>query len=147
MYTPQQWIGILRSVRNKKPYSVVEVSQGMVFDYQNHLSGFFKKSVMHNGQRLRVRDARVFEYSVDHPSELWVKYSLNENDTWHKFSIMKKGSSYVSFPIEPAYLSPLPISPEKVHDIKKLVYKYVPHEFRQFYDELIALNTSESDSL
>ena len=66
--------------RKKKPYTVIEVNQEMVFDYQAHLSGFFKKSVTHKGQTLRVRDARVFEYSVDHPDEVWVKYSLNESD-------------------------------------------------------------------
>ena len=143
VYTPQQWMDIVRSVRKRNPYNVVEVEQSMIYDFQSHFSTFFKKTVTNKGERMRIRDARQFEYSQDHPQEVWVKYSLREDDLWHKFTIEKRGPT---FPTELAYSSLLPLSQEKVDDIKKLVFKYVPREFRGFYDAIISENIPETDS-
>ena len=92
---------------------------------------------------MRIRDARLFEYSQDHPQKVWIKYSISEDDSWHKFNIHKKRSPCPTFPTELAYL---PLSQEKIDDVKKLVFKYVPHKFRDFYDDLISVNIPETDS-
>lgn len=145
VYTPQQWMDIVRSARKKKPYNVVEVNQSMILNFQLHFSQFFKKTVTNRGERMRIREARLFEYSQDHPQEVWVKYSLCEEDEWHKFRIEKRGAC-PTFPTELAYSALLPLTQEKVDDVKKLVYKYVPREFREFYDHLISVNLPETDS-
>ena len=95
---------------------------------------------------MMIREARVFEYSHDHANEVWVKYSLNEEDAWHKFNIEKRACANPTLPTDLAYSGLLPLSPEKLDDIKKVVYKYVPHEFRQFYDDLISAGIPETDS-
>jgi hypothetical protein len=65
----------------------VEVEQSLIRDFQTHFKAFFKRSVTCKGEKMRVREARVFEFSQNHPNEVWVKYSLNEQDQWHKFVI------------------------------------------------------------
>ena len=145
IYTPQQWMEVIRSAKKTKPYVVEEVEQSMIYDFQSHLAPCFKKTVTSKKERMRVRDARIFEYSYDHPTQVWVKYSLTDQDEWHKFTIEKKRSTGPTFPTEPAYSQLLPLSSEKVDDVKKVVYKYVPRECRQFYDDIIAASV-ESDS-
>ena len=65
--TPQQWMDILRSARKRNPYNVVEVEQSMIYDFQSHFSTFCKKTVTNIGERMRIRDAKQFEYSQDYP--------------------------------------------------------------------------------
>ena len=137
---------VIRSAKKTKPYLVVEVEQSMIYDFQSHLAPCFKKTVTSNKERMRVHDARIFEYSHDHPNQVWVKYSLTDQDEWHKFTIEKKRSAGPTFPTEPAYSHLLPLSSEKVDDVKKVVYKYVPRECRQFYDDIIAASIESESS-
>ena len=146
IYTPRQWMDIVRSARKRKPYEVVEVQQSLIYEFQSHFTQFFKKTVTCKGERMMIREARVFEYSHDHANEVWVKYSLNEEDAWHKFNIEKRACANLTLPTDLAYSGLLPLSPEKLDDIKNVVYKYVPHEFRQFYDDLISASIPETDS-
>ncbi len=146
LYIPEHWIDVIRSARKSKPFAVVPVSQDTVFDFQSHLAQFFKRTVSSHGERLKIRDARVFEYSINHPNELWVKYSLATGSTWHKFVIEKKNSPVPSLPVQPVYSSILPINPNKVDDLKRIVYKFVPREFRYFYDGIIHCNVSSPGS-
>ena len=44
-----------------------------------------------------------------------MKYSLTEEDTWHKFSIEKKRSACPTFPTELAYSALLPLSQEMAY--------------------------------
>ena len=142
LYIPDHWIDVIRSARKVKPFTVVPVSQELVYDFQSHLMPFFKKSV----PRMRVHDVRVFEYALSHQNEVWVKYSLAAADEWHRFIVEKKKSPGPSFPIAPCYSGILPINPNKVDDLKKIVYKFVPREFRTFYDEIIEENVAGASS-
>ena len=75
------------------------------------------------------------------------KYSLSDEASWHKFALEKKSfSGGVTFPSEPAYPSTLEINSSKVDDLKKIVYRFIPREFREFYDSVISANTEESAS-
>ena len=45
LYLPNDWIDVIRSAKKVKPFTVVPVSQGFVYDFQSHLKPCFKKSV------------------------------------------------------------------------------------------------------
>ena len=70
-----------------------------------------------------------------------------END-WHKFPLEKKGVSKdnITFSSTPAYQGGVAINSAKVDDLKKIVYKFVPQEFRDFYNAIICDNILESTS-
>ena len=146
IYTPEHWMEVIRSARKSKPFAVVAVSQDDVFDFQAQLAPFFKKTVTCSTEKMRVRDARVFEYAQSHVNEVWVKYSLSANSDWHKFAIEKRKSPTLSLPFVPAYSSPLELSPNKIDNLKKVVYRFVPREFRAFYDEIIEANVESNGS-
>lgn len=96
-----------------------------------------------------MKNARVFEYSKTHPSQVWVKYG-GEDEQWAKFNLEKKGAT-PTFPTELKYKKLLAVKLTKVADVKKLVEKYVPMEHRSFYDgmygnEEASSETDESDN-
>ena len=107
---------------------------------QDSVQAHLAKTIICGTERLRVRDARVFEYPQSHVNELWVKYSLSPNSVWHKFVIKVKKSVVLSLPSIPAYSSLLELSPNKMDDLNKVVYRFVPCKFRIFYDETIEAN-------
>lgn len=148
IYTPEQWYEVIKSARRRKPFTVTPVSQGIVKDYVTHLAPFFKKSVRSGKQPLGIQKARVLEYADTHPSQVWVKYG-GEDEQWVKFELEKKGAA-PTLPSEPKYTNPLPVKPTKVADVRKLVNKYVPTQYRSFYDAMygddeVSSETDESE--
>lgn len=117
----------------------------MVYAYQSHFSKFLKKTVTKKGEKMKIQGGMLFEYSSEHPKEVWIKYSLFEKN-WHKFALGKKGAPKITFPSEPANSAPVMLNSAKVDDLKKIVYKFVPRDCRGFYDAIISENTVESTS-
>ena len=148
VYTPEQWHDVIRSARRRNPFTVTPVSQNMVKEYSLHFTPHFKKSVRSGKQPQSMQKARVFEYSETHASQVWVKYG-GEDEQWSKFDLEKKGAA-PTLPFEPRYKKYLPVKPKKVADVQKLVDKYVPMEYRSFYDAMdanedVSSETEESD--
>ena len=80
---------------------------------------------------------------------MWVKYGA-EDETWSKFELEKRRVPVRSLPTVQKYSSPLPVKQSKVNDVRKLVMKYVPPEYRFFYESIkgndeVSSETEESD--
>lgn len=151
IYTPSQWIDMIKTARRDHPFEVIEVNQGMFFDFHKHLSTFLKKTVQQKKEKLKIRDVRVFEYSEEHIDEVWAKYYDDVQDEWHKFTVEKKktkktSSTILSLLSEPSSHGILPLTQSKVDDLKKIIFKYVPRESRSFYDEIIQVCVDSSDN-
>ena len=87
----------MKLAKKKKPFSVVSVSRDIIYDYQTHLSSYLKKTVTHRGEKMRIREGMLFEYTQTHPTEVWIKYSLSADAQWHRFPLEKKSlSDYLS---------------------------------------------------
>lgn len=147
MYLPEHWFDVIRSAKKTKPFNVVPVTREMIHDHQTHFLSFLKKMCTYKKERMSIREGMLFEYSHSHPKEVWIKYSLMEND-WHKFPLEKKGISKdnITFSSTLAYQGGVAIDSAKVDDLKKIVYKFVPREFRDFYNAIISDNILESTS-
>ena len=143
---PDHWHDIIRSAKKKQPFTVVPALRSMIFDYQTHFSSFLKKNIIHKGDKMKIREGMLFEYSSDHKEEVWILYSSSPEIEWHKFPLEKKKAGEIAFPTEPAYTVPLPISAPKVDDLKKIAYRFIPRELRSFYDVIISNYTTESSN-
>ena len=53
-------------------------SQDMVKGFGEHLAPLFKKSVTVRKRPFSVQRARILDYSSEHPTQLWVKYSTED---------------------------------------------------------------------
>lgn len=150
VYIPDQWFDVIKRARKRNPFSIVSVTQNMVMKYSDHLLSFFKKTVSVNKKAFSIQRSRVLDYSSDHPEELWVKYST-QDETWTKYKILRGKQINITLPTEFKYHAPLPLKPSKVEDINNLVKKYVPTEYQVFYslistDEHASSETDESET-
>ena len=142
---PEQWFDIILSSRINNKFEVVRTGQEFIFDFQRHLALFFKKNPKDGRDGLRLRDARVLEYSD--PKHVKVKYSMSSLECPRNFILDKPGSTVVpSLPSEPMYTTQLPIRAAKLKDLKNLSEKYLPQEYIGFYERLTSTATvCESD--
>ena len=102
VYVPKQWHGIIRSAKKSEYFTVIPVTREMIYDYQLHFSKFLKKSVTKKGEKkMKIQGGMLFEYSCEHLKEVWIKYSLFE-ENWHKFILEKKDAPKITFPSEHA---------------------------------------------
>ena len=122
IYTPSQWAEVIKQARQRKPFDVVEADQSMFLDFDAHFTPLFKKAVKKSGKSLNVQKARVLEYSADHASEVWVKYTLLDEEEWSKFPLLK-ARKVPSLPSssDTKYDGAIPVKKKKANDVKKIV--------------------------
>ena len=92
-----------------------------------------------------MRDTHMFEYSHEHPDEVWIKYSYSDVEDWSRFSIQKPRST-ITFPTQPITITPIPIKNTKLADLKKVVDKYVPPQYHPFYQSISSSHDSGNKS-
>ena len=147
VYTASQWMDIIQAACKRKPFRVIPADQSMFLNFGQHFAQLFKKTVKSSGKSLNIQKARTINYSADHIFEVWVKYTVSEEEQWSKFLLLKACAS-ASLP-PPSSTKYIPIKPNKVDDIKKIVEKYVPAEHESFYHSLltgaVSSETDESD--
>lgn len=143
LYVPEQWYDIILSSRVSNKFEVVRTSQEFIFDFQSHLATFFKKNPKDGKDGMKLRDARVLEYSD--PKHVKVKYSMSSLENPRKFILdMPRRTVVPSLPSEPMYNMPLPIKPSKLKDLQNLSKKYLPAEYKSFYECLTSTTTSDN---
>lgn len=45
IYTPSQWVDVIKQARQRKPFDVVEADQSMFLDFDVHFTPLFKKVI------------------------------------------------------------------------------------------------------
>ena len=141
---------VIKKARVRKPFEVVPCDKTTFLDWSGHFSPF-KKTIKNNAkQPLNIQSAQVLEYSSTHPTEVLVKY--NPDGEWHKFSILKRSVTPTLPRLATAqkYTEANPMKEKKLIDLKKIVEKYVPTEFKSYYESIMlpaeaSLETDVSD--
>ena len=84
---------------------------------------------------------------IDHPKEVWVRYTYSVKEQPRRVSFYKKRNQ-MSLDVAPPPLYcqyPIPIK-EKAEDLQKLVSEYVPPQYQPFYAEIpVTENDQSSD--
>ena len=82
---------------------------------------------------------KCLKYSTSDPLQVQVF----ENSQMHNEMrfVIEKSNMSVRMPLVPAYNKPVPIKPAKLKDLKTIVDKFVPAQFRAFYEQ--RFNTNE----
>ena len=103
---------------------------------QKVFSEIFKKTPKVIMKRsLEIRKVRILEYSSTHAAEVWVKYTMNDEEDWRKLSILKR-SAVPSLPVATEsrkYSRYVHVKPTEAADLKTLAAKYVPDVLHAFY--------------
>ena len=91
-------------------------------------------------ETFKVGEVREFEYGGSH--EILMKKTMSSLESPLVFTLTKSGAT-ATLPSKPLYGSKLPINPNKLKDITNLANKYLPTQYRNFYNTLTASNASE----
>ena len=92
---------------------------------------------------LNIQRARILEYSADHVSEIWVKYSADEEEEWSKFAPLKvRTSTSLPAPECLKYTREIPLKANKLSDVIKIVDRYVPEPYKDFIIQFQLLYTN-----
>ena len=72
---------------------------------------------------------------VDHPKEVWVRYTYNVREHPRAVCYFKKRNRLALDVSPPCLYSqyPIPIKKAKAEDLRKLVHEYVPQGYQSFY--------------
>lgn len=146
IYTPQQYIALMRTAKKKgNPYKVHELSFQSFLDFKalaNKSSGFTDTK----NEKVRISDISVLRVSRDAPQKIQFKYSFaqaefGEINMNEKKKRNTRGTEYSSSIAEEdlrnLYHSQLAIDSKKKEALMKLVDKNViPNFYRQFYNSL-----------
>jgi len=151
VYTPQQWYGHVSNVSTAHGIQVVEMEQCFFLDFRQYLRNIyternkdedkndldFQRVVWFNfgtGEKI-INDKLVL---VDHPMEVWVRYSYDVKEQPRSVCYFKKRNQTALDVFPPHLYSqyPVPIKKAKAEDLRKLVSEYVPEEYQSFYNEM-----------
>lgn len=143
VYDFDQWIDIVKASRPSNPFVVVKVNQNIFKDFKGHLGPMFKKSfVSRSKNKLMLSKIKSIEYSKTHPNEVRCFQTSTPGGIGDDF-VIEKANVTLSLPIQPMYNNIIAVKPAKKRDIVNIVSKYVPVEFKAFYDS--KLNVTESN--
>lgn len=178
----RDWMQITRDANQNRPHRVVEFEQSMHYDWATFLSQIYvrgRKDI--SGVKAKLLGARWRSYGaseekvypadggpprvelVEHPGEVWIRYSLDDDEPWTKIdmrrwasklyqgcynrdvsgTMMNIGTDELPFKEWIAdhtefqlYSGPRPISPAKKKDLVYLC-RFLPEEKREYYMNLL----------
>lgn len=81
-----------------------------------------------------------------HPDEVWVRFSLREDEPWKKLKILRPGQNTTrqSLPRQ-LYQGQVLLKAPKVRDLQKIAAQFVPPLQREFYFELKDNGSEDGD--
>lgn len=149
VYVPDQWYQHVRNAcAGMKSVIVVEMQQSFFRNFHQHLNKMFtERNKDEDKQTLDFKNVVWFNFGkgerlvngklevIDHPKEVWVRYTYNVREQPRCVSFYKKRNQK-SLDVGPLPLYnqyPIPIKKEKADDLHGLVGEYVPPEYRPFY--------------
>lgn len=130
VYIPKGWIDLVKNTSRK--FTVVEVTQDIIFNFSEHFKTFLKKLVTNSRkEKFTISKYRVFKYEKTNV----VKCSVTAGITLFSEFVFKKSSASYSLTLEKLYKSyPLPINEKKLENVRSLAENYVPKNDQGYYD-------------
>ena len=150
VYLPQDWVEVVRDSNLTKPFETTAMQQEDFLDWKGFVSARYKMATKdQEGKRVLLRDIHWLNFGwgeekeagkvsmKHHPDEVWVRFSLREDEPWKKLKIVRPGQTTTgqSVPRE-LYQGQVLLKPAKVRDLQKIAAQFVPPLQRKFYFEL-----------
>ena len=137
------------------------MEQENFLDFKGHISSQYRKRwVDSNKQPLLLRSVHWLNFGwgeendpstgevrmVHHPTEVWMRYGFDKHEPLKKVKLLQPGVEGTTQP-QRLYSEPLQLNPHKIKDLKAIAEKYILSPQRDFYLQLDATPTPDSDPL
>ena len=144
LYLPEHWEEVVRESNVTEPFETATMKQEDFLDWKGFVNGRYKMA-----KRVLLRDIHWLNFGLGeekeagkvtmrhHPDEVWVRFSLREDEPWKKLKIVRPRQTTMgqSIPRE-LYQGQVLLKAAKVKDLKKIASQFVPPLQRTFYFQL-----------
>lgn len=145
---PRDWANLIRMIPRKPPIIVHEMQQDQFLNFKELLeTAFVQKKVNTAGEPVKWTKIKWMQFRWDKPNEMQYKIYFGNDEQFKTISFVKKNTRHstdTDFNLRPISNKPLPLSNEKLKDLKDLM-QYIQPNSRIFYNALVDKLTSSSD--
>ena len=144
IYIPAQWFNLVEGTRLQKPFHVSRMKKEDFKDFKILSKSFVNTKHTVDKQKLLFQKIAWFRYTKSKPTEVLVRYSLDESEDWKVWNVgRKKANTEVALSMK--YTTDNRINPKKLDDLMKMK-PFIPQVYHAFYDSLKSKEVAE-DSL
>ncbi len=132
IYSPQDYLCLMRQARPKQPYNVVSVDHAFFKNYDDCATNLASVRPGCKPGDATVTDIRAFQYLPSGD----IMYKLNHSEEWSELCVLRSSrrnnnASHVG----PLYENPLPITAAKYAHLQQMI-SLMPAEYHDFYRSL-----------
>lgn len=143
IFDPSGWYTLIRSACKKNPYTVYEVNQSDIKCFKTLKKEILKnKNTDTNGNDVNWLKITWLQYRKDDTAHIYFKYRKNE-ENFRKIQVVRRtqrSTQSKDAVLVEAYSRPIPISREKMQNLKELCNKkIIPTQYHHFYESLNSL--------
>ena len=135
---PSDYVNIIEASRTSQPFLVKQVNGNDIKDYKGLADKSVKTSLISNtGEKVQMRSVMWFSYgeseemdpvtgvetTVEHPDEVWCRYTHNPLESWKKINPFKRNVKAGNLEAGKKYTKRVPIKSAKYKDLISLVDK------------------------
>lgn len=138
VYTPHDWVTVIKESCKNKSFSVVKMKQADFIDLTPLQINIAKKDKDDDGSQFRFSEATAFRFDEGMPSHLKVKYQYTDFEEFRTVNITKKGRAHQEsnpFQLLRKYLKPIPICDKKLKDVMSLM-PYISDVSKGYFNSL-----------
>ncbi|KAJ8966939.1 hypothetical protein NQ314_003216 [Rhamnusium bicolor] len=152
IFSPDQWITLVRTVRKNQPYIVKEISQENIFDLkklqQDTTLNWDKDDENEKVSWLKIK---IIESNSSFPNILLFKYEYDNNQLYRKINLLQKGRKKMVANIENInltllYSQKIPLTKKKYEHLQFLCNKLViASQYHEFFERLPYIENNVTD--
>ena len=151
IYTPKDWVRIMKNARPDKPYTVIEVNQDIIFDFKDFVKNLNTKV---NTQGENIEWTKIREINVSGKKSNIMKYKTQFLEDYKEINLDSKKMGQFDFKnynLKKLYRENLGVPAKKIKDLKSLcdpIRGVIPAVSHYFYDSLkLRQGTAENDEI
>ena len=150
VYLSQDWVEVVRDANVTKPFEMTAMEQQDFLDWKGFVNERFKMAAKDQEEKgVLLRDIHWLNFRwgkekeagkvsmKHHPDEVWIRFSLSEDEPWKKLKIVWPMQTTMEqlIPRE-LYQGQVLLKPAKVRDLQKIASQFVPPLQWTFYFQL-----------
>lgn len=140
---PRDWANLIRMIQRKPPITVLEMEQKEFLNFKDILkTTYIHRTTNTEGETVFWRKIKWIKYTPSHPGQMLYKYNFEEEESFKILDLSRKQvsrrSAIKTVDLKPIAVKPIPLSVQKLADLKSL-QPFIHPNSRLFYSAFLSL--------